>query len=85
MRWVDLSVMSQLEKKDVISACLKKHYYHSYDAAVTMATRRADEYPGLLLGVYACKYCRFFHLTSRPTEYGLVAIGAKTVIDLCKT
>lgn len=81
MRWVDLDNRSTEERKEIIVSCLNKRYYHSRDLAESVAHRRVAQQPGLVLGVYKCKFCSMYHLTSRALQYGLVAIGEKTVLD----
>lgn len=69
------------ERKEIFAACLGKSYYHSRNLADSVAHRRVAQQPGLILGVYKCKFCKMYHLTSHALEYGLVAIGDKMVLN----
>lgn len=77
--------MTEGETRWKKSACLKKNVYRSYGLAEEVAMRRVDENPDLMLGVYRCKFCYRYHLTSEPLHWGLVAIisprNSKMVID----
>ncbi len=75
--------MSPLEQ-ELYSSCTKKRHYHSHKLAKSVARRRVAEDPTLMLGVYKCQHCCYYHLTSDPVSWGLrvIGIGQKAVVDL---
>lgn len=78
---LDIEKYAFHERREIFASCLNKRYYHTHELAEDVAKRRVAEQPGLVLGVYKCKFCEKWHLSSRVEEYNLRAIGSKTVID----
>lgn len=68
--------------REIQMSCLNKCYYDTRELAESVAARRAAASPGLVLGIYCCKFCDLYHLSSQVGRYQLQAIGGKTVIDV---
>ncbi len=81
-RLPQLADYPQDKHKELLVSCLNKKYYDKLELAESVANRRVAQVPGLVLGIYRCKFCGMFHLSSRVQQYGLKAIGEKTVIDV---
>lgn len=83
-RWVDLSDKSVLERQQIFKACLDKACYQSQERAEKVAERRTKEQPGLQLGIYICRFCNLFHLTSHAGD-GCVRVIGEKLGDRCIT